>query len=142
MPFQVMQQLSSRARFKWLEEEYVDALTWLYFVDTCISFGTDISEQRIQLQILADSMGLGKTIMTISLLLTCSERDGSLSSSSTSQSPKVYCEASSNSDKSPIPQKKPLKFAGFQKLMKKRAPLLCGGNLIVCPMTLIGQWKV
>lgn len=87
-------------------------------------------------------MGLGKTIMTISLLLTHSERDGSLSSSKTSQSPSDNCETSSNSDKSPIPKKKPLKFAGFEKLMKKKASLVGGGNLIICPMTLIGQWKV
>lgn len=91
--------------------------------------------------ILADSMGLGKTIMTISLLLTHSERDGSLSSASTNQSPNDNCEASLNSDKSPIPQKKPSKFSGFEKLMKKKALLVGGGNLIVCPMTLIGQWK-
>lgn len=80
--------------------------------------------------------------MTISLLLTNSERDGSLSSASTSQSPNGNCEASLNSDKSPIPQKKPSKFSGFEKLMKKKVLLVGGGNLIVCPMTLIGQWKV
>ncbi|KAL1544086.1 DNA repair protein rad5a [Salvia divinorum] len=91
--------------------------------------------------ILADSMGLGKTIMTLSLLLTYSERDGSLSCSSTCQSPNDNCEANLNSNKSSIPQKKSLKFTGFEKLMKKRAPLVGGGNLIICPMTLIGQWK-
>ena len=87
-------------------------------------------------------MGLGKTIMTLSLLLTNSERDGSLSCSSTSQSPNGNCEANLSSDKSPVPQKKSSKFTGFEKLMKKRAPLVGGGNLIICPMTLIGQWKV
>lgn len=80
--------------------------------------------------------------MTISLLLTNSERDGSLSSASTSQSPNDNCETRLNSDKSPIPQKKPSKLSGFEKLMKKKASLVGGGNLIVCPMTLIGQWKV
>ncbi|PIN02547.1 Helicase-like transcription factor HLTF/DNA helicase RAD5, DEAD-box superfamily [Handroanthus impetiginosus] len=91
--------------------------------------------------ILADSMGLGKTIMTISLLLTHSERGGSLHSASTSQSSDDNCEASCSSDKSPIPPKKASKFAGFEKLMKQKASLVGGGNLIVCPMTLIGQWK-
>lgn len=80
--------------------------------------------------------------MTISLLLTHSGRNGSLSSSTATQSPRDNVEASSNSDKSPLPQKKPLKFAGFEKLMKKKSPLVGGGNLIVCPMTLISQWKV
>ncbi|KAL8480941.1 hypothetical protein ACS0TY_027455 [Phlomoides rotata] len=90
--------------------------------------------------ILADSMGLGKTIMTISLLLSHSERGGS-SSASTSQSSSDNCESSFSSEKSPIPPKKKSKFTGFEKLMKKKTPLLGGGNLIICPMTLIGQWK-
>lgn len=87
-------------------------------------------------------MGLGKTIMTISLLLTHSERGGSLSSASASESSNDNCEASFSSDKSPIPPKKAPKFAGFEKLVKQKASLVGGGNLIVCPMTLIGQWKV
>ncbi|KAG8371209.1 hypothetical protein BUALT_Bualt13G0063500 [Buddleja alternifolia] len=91
--------------------------------------------------ILADSMGLGKTIMTIALLLTHSERGGSLNCASTSQSSSDNCEASLSSDKSPIIPKKASKFAGFEKLKKQKASLVGGGNLIVCPMTLIGQWK-
>ncbi|KAK4441254.1 DNA repair protein A [Sesamum alatum] len=91
--------------------------------------------------ILADSMGLGKTIMTISLLLTHSERGGSLSGASASQSSNDNCKASFSSDKSPIPPKKAPKFAGFERLVKQKALLVGGGNLIVCPMTLIGQWK-
>ncbi|KAL0418285.1 UNVERIFIED_CONTAM: DNA repair protein A [Sesamum radiatum] len=92
--------------------------------------------------ILADSMGLGKTIMTISLLLTHSERGGSLSGASASQSSNDNCKASFSSDKSPVPLKKAPKFAGFERLMKQKPSLVGGGNLIVCPMTLIGQWKV
>ncbi|KAL3628014.1 DNA repair protein rad5a [Castilleja foliolosa] len=91
--------------------------------------------------ILADSMGLGKTIMTISLLLTHSGRGGSLSRSSTSQSTDDHCEASFTSDKSPKAPKKASKLAGFEKLMKKKASIVGGGNLIICPMTLVGQWK-
>ncbi|KAI3461336.1 hypothetical protein Pfo_017999 [Paulownia fortunei] len=91
--------------------------------------------------ILADTMGLGKTVMTISVLLTHSERGGSLSSASTSQSSNDNCEAGFSSDKSPIPPKKASKFAGFEKLRKQKASLVGGGNLIICPMTLIGQWK-
>ncbi|XP_051143259.1 DNA repair protein RAD5A isoform X2 [Andrographis paniculata] len=89
--------------------------------------------------ILADSMGLGKTIMTISLLLMYPERSGFFSSSSTRQSSNDDCDASS--DKSPVPQKKVSKFACFEKPMKKKASLVGGSNLIICPMTLIGQWK-
>lgn len=87
-------------------------------------------------------MGLGKTIMTISLLLMHSERSGSYNNSSTSQSSNDYSDASFNLDKSPVPEKKALKFAGFEKLKKQKASLVSGGSLIVCPMTLIGQWKV
>lgn len=86
-------------------------------------------------------MGLGKTVMTLSLLLTHSERGGSFSSSSSSQTFKDLYEASYNSDKSPIPPKKASKFT-FDKLIKQKVLLTGGGNLIVCPMTLIGQWKV
>ncbi|XP_073302156.1 DNA repair protein RAD5A isoform X1 [Primulina huaijiensis] len=91
--------------------------------------------------ILADSMGLGKTIMTLSLLLTHSERGGSFSSSSSSQTFKDHREESYNSEKSPVPPKTASKFTSFVKLMKQKALLTGGGNLIVCPMTLIGQWK-
>ncbi|GER57094.1 DNA repair helicase rad5 [Striga asiatica] len=91
--------------------------------------------------ILADSMGLGKTIMTISLLLTRSERGGSTCIASTSQSSTESSEASYSSDKSPIPPKKATKFTGFEKLRKQRAMLFSGGSLIICPMTLLGQWK-
>ncbi|KAL6575778.1 hypothetical protein OROHE_000759 [Orobanche hederae] len=81
--------------------------------------------------ILADSMGLGKTIMTISLLLTHSERGGSLSRLATSQSSNDNCEASFTLDKSPKPPKKASKLAGFEKLMKQKGALVGGGNLIV-----------
>ncbi|XP_076946038.1 DNA repair protein RAD5A-like [Bidens hawaiensis] len=77
--------------------------------------------------ILADAMGLGKTIMTISLLLAHTERGGSLDS-----------ENKEASDQSP---KKLTKFSGFDKLKKQKQLLIGGGNLIICPMTLIGQWK-
>ncbi|XP_076960860.1 DNA repair protein RAD5A-like [Bidens hawaiensis] len=77
--------------------------------------------------ILADAMGLGKTIMTISLLLAHTERGGSLD-----------CENKEVSDQSP---KKLTKFSSFDKLKKQKQLLIGGGNLIICPMTLIGQWK-
>ncbi|KAF2300662.1 hypothetical protein GH714_015032 [Hevea brasiliensis] len=90
--------------------------------------------------ILADAMGLGKTIMTIALLLAQSERDRSSSSRSVSHLP--------NEDGdigdilvSPNPLKKFKKFSGFDKLMKQKKILADGGNLIICPMTLLGQWK-
>lgn len=89
------------------------------------------------LKILADAMGLGKTIMTISLLLAHSEKGGRLGNESTSRSPSENYEA----DRSP-PVKKAKKFPGFDKLGKQQSALRGGGNLIVCPMTLLGQWKV
>ncbi|CAH9072757.1 unnamed protein product [Cuscuta europaea] len=91
--------------------------------------------------ILADSMGLGKTIMTISLLLSCTERGGSSGSQSTSQSSHENGENSNLSYQSSAPSKKSAGFTGLKKFLKQKTELTSGGNLIVCPMTLLGQWK-
>ncbi|KAL5580233.1 hypothetical protein UlMin_012675 [Ulmus minor] len=88
--------------------------------------------------ILADAMGLGKTIMTIALLLVHSERGGSSTSQPTSQSCGECIEVSNNLDNT---QKQVAKFSGFDKFMKQKNKLRDGGSLIVCPMTLLGQWK-
>ncbi|VFQ82783.1 unnamed protein product [Cuscuta campestris] len=90
--------------------------------------------------ILADSMGLGKTIMTIALLLSCTERGGASGSQSTSQSSHENGETSNTLGKSPTPLKKG-GFTGLKKFLKQKTELAPGGNLIVCPMTLLGQWK-
>lgn len=87
-------------------------------------------------------MGLGKTIMTISLLLTHSDRGGSVGSQSTSQATIEDGGSSMISDQSPTFSKKTVKFSGFNKIFKQRNSLSSGGNLIICPVTLIGQWKV
>ncbi|GAB2274661.1 DNA repair protein rad5a [Dionaea muscipula] len=89
--------------------------------------------------ILADAMGLGKTIMTISLLLTNSERTESPGSLFINESSGESPEVSEVVDVSPGHRKARI-FPGFDKLMKQRS-LIYGGNLIVCPMTLLGQWK-
>ncbi|PHU03751.1 hypothetical protein BC332_29002 [Capsicum chinense] len=91
--------------------------------------------------ILADSMGLGKTIMTISLLLSRSERGGSSGSQSTSQLSSDNGEASNILSQSPTFAKKSAKFSSLDKLLKHKPTLISGGNLIICPMTLLGQWK-
>ncbi|XP_021732829.1 DNA repair protein RAD5A-like [Chenopodium quinoa] len=90
--------------------------------------------------ILADAMGLGKTVMTISLLLSNSERVGS-PSSQLSLSSGESTELSKAIDASPDPTKKVAKFQGIDKQMKNENVLMDGGNLIVCPMTLLSQWK-
>ncbi|XP_019458903.1 PREDICTED: putative SWI/SNF-related matrix-associated actin-dependent regulator of chromatin subfamily A member 3-like 2 isoform X1 [Lupinus angustifolius] len=91
--------------------------------------------------ILADAMGLGKTIMTISLLLAHSGRGGSIGSQTTVQSFIEGGEVNDTGHKfSEVPKKK-TKFPGFDKLMKQNNALTSGGNLIICPMTLLGQWK-
>lgn len=87
-------------------------------------------------------MGLGKTIMTISLLLTHSDRGGSVGSQSTSQATIEDGGSSMISDQSPTFSKKTAKFSGFDKIFKRRNSFSSGGNLIICPVTLIGQWKV
>ncbi|KAH7561169.1 hypothetical protein JRO89_XS10G0183700 [Xanthoceras sorbifolium] len=91
--------------------------------------------------ILADAMGLGKTVMTISLLLTHSERGGSSGSPCTSQPSGEGIEESDISEQSPNYTKKEPKFSGFDKWTKQTNTLANGGNLIICPMTLLGQWK-
>ncbi|GMH12155.1 hypothetical protein Nepgr_013996 [Nepenthes gracilis] len=90
--------------------------------------------------ILADAMGLGKTIMTIALLLAHSERGVSPGSQSTSQPSSANDELRETLDASLDPPKRAGKFLGFDKLMKQKNAIN-GGNLIVCPMTLLGQWK-
>ncbi|XP_058088986.1 DNA repair protein RAD5A isoform X2 [Magnolia sinica] len=90
--------------------------------------------------ILADSMGLGKTIMTISLLLAHTERGGS-GAYSASEGSSETSEVGGIVDQSPNPLKKITSISGFNKLMKSRISLIGGGNLIVCPMTLLNQWK-
>ncbi|KAF8403208.1 hypothetical protein HHK36_011307 [Tetracentron sinense] len=91
--------------------------------------------------ILADAMGLGKTIMTIALLVAHSERGGSSASHLMSQQSSESSEVSDIFDQSSNPSKRATKFSGFDKLMKRRTSFIYGGNLIVCPMTLLGQWK-
>ncbi|CAN0900454.1 DNA repair protein RAD5A [Linum grandiflorum] len=89
--------------------------------------------------ILADAMGLGKTIMTIALLLTHSENSRSSSCISLKHSREVdEVGDASNQSSSPL---NGTKFSGFDKHAKQRKALSFGGNLIVCPMTLLGQWK-
>nr|XP_043629228.1 DNA repair protein RAD5A isoform X2 [Erigeron canadensis] len=91
--------------------------------------------------ILADAMGLGKTIMTISLLLAHTEKGGALDKDSASQACTEGDEMLNGLDQSPSSLKKVPKFSGFDKFRKQKQSLIGGGNLIICPMTLIGQWK-
>ena len=80
--------------------------------------------------------------MTIALLLAHSERGGSIGSPCTSEAFIDDSDMNDVSDQSsPLPNKT-TKFPGFDKLVKRRNPLIGGGNLILCPMTLLGQWKV
>ncbi|KAJ1279353.1 hypothetical protein BS78_04G149100 [Paspalum vaginatum] len=86
--------------------------------------------------ILADAMGLGKTIMTIALLLS----DSSKGCITTQNSAHVSEEASGLGESHDAVKKLASPFS-FSKHKKPKAPLIGGGNLIVCPMTLISQWK-
>ncbi|XP_057457141.1 DNA repair protein RAD5A isoform X2 [Lotus japonicus] len=92
--------------------------------------------------ILADAMGLGKTIMTISLLVAHSGRGGSLGSQAMTQSFIEGGEVSDTVDNFSHIPKKASKFTGFDKIIKQKNALTSGCSLIICPMTLLGQWKV
>uniref|UniRef100_A0A0E0NFR3 Uncharacterized protein n=1 Tax=Oryza rufipogon TaxID=4529 RepID=A0A0E0NFR3_ORYRU len=87
-----------------------------------------------------NAMGLGKTIMTIALLLADSSK-GCI----TTQHSTHICEEASGLGELPVqPHDDVKKLAipfSFSKLRKPKTPLIAGGNLIVCPMTLLGQWK-
>jgi len=87
-------------------------------------------------------MGLGKTVMTISLLLANPERGGSMCTQLTRRSSGESDELCKPIDTSPDPPKKAAKVQGFDKLIRNNHALTNGGNLIVCPMTLLSQWKV
>lgn len=95
----------------------------------------------MQFKILADAMGLGKTIMTIALLLAYSNQRCSPTSPA-SQASLEANERNHMSDQSANDLKKLTDISGFSKLLKLKATLVGGGSLIVCPMTLLGQWKV
>ncbi|KAF2577281.1 hypothetical protein F2Q68_00000773 [Brassica cretica] len=90
--------------------------------------------------ILADAMGLGKTVMTISLMLAHSWK----AASTGFQCPINEGDKgiSSSVDESTSPSVKATKFPGFdKKLLEQQSALENGGNLIICPMTLLAQWK-
>ncbi|KAF7805671.1 DNA repair protein RAD5A isoform X1 [Senna tora] len=91
--------------------------------------------------ILADAMGLGKTIMTIALLLAHLGRGGLSSSQPVAQPFTEDGELNGTVQNSSKIPKKATKFSGFDKLMKQKSALTSGGSLIICPMTLLGQWK-
>ncbi|CAH8387930.1 unnamed protein product [Eruca vesicaria subsp. sativa] len=89
--------------------------------------------------ILADAMGLGKTVMTISLMLAHSWKAASTGSlCPINEGDKVI---SSSVDEFTSSLMKATKFPGFDKLPEQKSALENGGNLIVCPMTLLAQWK-
>lgn len=89
--------------------------------------------------ILADAMGLGKTVMTISLLLTQLRR-AELSNCETTRQPSNASHGDDVSDQSSIASER-TRNSGLNKFVKQKKELLDGGTLIVCPMTLLGQWK-
>ncbi|XVF19793.1 hypothetical protein REPUB_Repub11eG0141500 [Reevesia pubescens] len=91
--------------------------------------------------ILADAMGLGKTIMTIALLVTHSERGGLSDSQSPDQPSDQGGEVGDIFGRSPNSVKNATKFPGIDKFSKQKNKLANGGSLIICPMTLLGQWK-
>lgn len=85
------------------------------------------------LQILADAMGLGKTVMTISVIISNPGRGGVPVDPAVSGLP-----STSEVSGSQLGMLSQL----LEKQKKQIGPRKGGGTLIVCPMTLLGQWKV
>lgn len=87
----------------------------------------------IYLQILADAMGLGKTVMTISVIMSNPGKGGIPTNPAVSGPPST----------SEVSGSQVGKLSQVMDLKKKQiGPRKGGGTLIVCPMTLLGQWKV
>ncbi|KAK6936152.1 HIRAN domain [Dillenia turbinata] len=117
-----------------------EAATTLHPCDATTEFPSML--QMARGGILADAMGLGKTIMTIALLLAHSERGRSLEGEQLTSHPSGEVVDFSNlPDQSVEPFERAIKFSGLEKLKKQKNSLTSGGNLIICPMTLLGQWK-
>jgi DNA repair protein RAD5 len=86
-------------------------------------------------------MGLGKTIMTIALLLS----DSGKGCITTQHSSQISGEANGLGEISAQSHDSVKNLASpfsFSKLRKPKAPLIGSGSLIICPMTLLSQWKV
>ena len=87
-------------------------------------------------------MGLGKTVMTISLLLSNPGKGGSCVAINT----RAAIEEARGKRLSEVKQADSF-FVGAQSKLNftkrnVRKVRKGGGTLIVCPMTLLGQWKV
>ncbi|KAJ8750025.1 hypothetical protein K2173_013940 [Erythroxylum novogranatense] len=91
--------------------------------------------------ILADAMGLGKTIMTIALLLTHTERGGSSANPYTCQLSSKSTQVTNLPEQCLNPMNKEENLVASNKLEEQKKILPNGGNLVVCPMTLLSQWK-
>ncbi|CAM6085783.1 unnamed protein product [Calypogeia fissa] len=91
--------------------------------------------------ILADAMGLGKTVMGISLLVSSPGRGGIYTPGSIAPliEKNTVPGMATQVDESAITQVPPAKFKIGSR--DSNGKLRGGGTLIVCPMTLLGQWK-
>lgn len=100
--------------------------------------------------ILADSMGLGKTVMTISLLLSNKGRGGAdgrgrphggATARADEGAAAAHPRGSGEDAGTSYEQPPDVPVHGSKQLTKRRRPKKGGGTLIVCPMTLLGQWE-
>ena len=77
-------------------------------------------------------MGLGKTVMTISVILSNPGRGGVTTDPPVSGLPDTLQLCGSQVGK----------LSKVAEMKRQSGPRKGGGTLIVCPMTLLGQWKV
>ncbi|KAH9317698.1 hypothetical protein KI387_019467, partial [Taxus chinensis] len=133
----------------WDEYHLEDKRTTAVYINAFSGDATTEFPSALQLSrggILADAMGLGKTVMAISLLLANSGKGGAGGTDATES-----FNESSSSEKTvldpseivvPESPQCPNKRQVLGIIRKSSTRLhKGGGNLIVCPMTLLGQWK-